>query len=577
MKQYLLFISACVLLFSSCNEQTTDSLIIPTDPEYITTCDSCFLFSNIVTKSTYFDDFIMFLDYSVAEIDSLTLNGYKYEFFDTLSINKSGYYDFILYKNDELLRKQFVLVDENRSTSEWGLKKWIPTEPDYVNSVVGNIIFTFPKAVPAGVNVPLMVKTMDGNNIYPNYIKGVYGSDKKYNMKRGIGSFQFIKDEDISDYSFSLGSQSIQYNVETMSTLDVITLDSDIVSDLVIENNQLVTIEQNLNIASGVNVSISDGAVILISEGVTVYNEGSIVFSGTDSNPILVTCTDPNSFFGGFVSRGESALIEAENTFFCQAGFNRGNGFSYGHAGRQALFKIENSILNLQNCFMLDHVGQVFYPSNAQVTLENTLIQRAKTGGQFNSTTTTIKNCIFTDFPNDNNTFLDYDNDALYMSKNCFATITNCTFMYAKDDGLDSGSSSGGNIEIYDSHFEACFHEGAGLSSDGGIKTHILENCVFTNCGQGLELGFSSSEHTVTVTDCSFYKNHIGIRYGDNYEWAHPNGKLIINQSKSLNNDVDVWNMVREIWEPRYENTEFNNLLVSKYHPQYPELEIYND
>jgi hypothetical protein len=171
---------------------------------------------------------------------------------------------------------------------------------------------------------------------------------------------------------------------------------------------------------------------------------------------------------------------------------------------------------------------------------------------------------------------MDGDNDALYLNASD-AVITNTVFMFAKDDGLDSGADGGGVVTVTDCRFEACFHEGAALSSaDPAVKNHFFSGCVFTNCGQGLELGYSSANHSVIADDCMFTNNGIGIRYGDNYAWSDVNGKMLIRNSSSLYNDKDVWNMVRMIWSPKLENLSFENTVVSKFCPQYPGLGLTN-
>jgi len=73
----------------------------------------------------------------------------------------------------------------------------------------------------------------------------------------------------------------------------------------------------------------------------------------------------------------------------------------------------------------------------------------------------------------------------------------------------------------------------------------------------GLELGFSSPNHSVTAEKLLFLNNGIGIRYGDNYEWSDVNGKMHIKNSLSLFNDKDVWNMVRMTWSPNIAKPEF--------------------
>ena len=105
-------------------------------------------------------------------------------------------------------------------------------------------------------------------------------------------------------------------------------------------------------------------------------------------------------------------------------------------------------------------------------------------------------------------------------------------------------------------------------------KYHVFTHCVFTNCGQGLELGYSSPNHRVTVDSCLFYGNGIGIRYGDNYVYEHQ-GTLSVSNSESIYNaDRDVWNMLRESWSADTSKMQFRNVWVSVEIPMYPELKV---
>jgi hypothetical protein len=338
--------------------------------------------------------------------------------------------------------------------------------------------------------------------------------------------------------------------------------------------NSYVKIAGNLNISSSGSLTIHEGSLILIDEAVDINLSGPLVISGTSANPVLITCSQKDKFWGGFITRVAGGSIDAKYAIFCQSGYHNTAGYNWGHAGRQALFYTENSTLSLDHCYILDHEGQVFYPQNADLEFNDILVQRVYTGGQINTSTLTIRNSMFTDFPDDSYTFADLDNDALYLSASD-ANIDNTTFMFAKDDGLDSGNTEGGTIMVTNSRFEACFHEGAALSSGNlSVKSHTFRNCIFTNCGQGLELGFSSPNHVVLADNCQFLNNGVGIRYGDNYDWAEVDGKMDIKNSLSLGNDKDVWNMVRMIWSPRIKNMTFENTFVSKLCPQYPELGI---
>jgi hypothetical protein len=322
---------------------------------------------------------------------------------------------------------------------------------------------------------------------------------------------------------------------------------------------------------------VHEGALILIDEAVDINVSGPVIFSGTPENPVLVTCSRDKKFWGGFITRVAGGTIDAQYTIFCQSGYHDSDGYNWGHAGRQALFYTEKSTLKLDHCFILDHVGQIFYPQYATLILDNILVQRAQTGGQLNYTNLSLHNSVLTDFPDDSYIFIDADNDALYLNASD-AEIDNTTFMFAKDDGLDSGAGEGGDITVTNCRFEACFHEGAALSSiSPAVKNHTFSGCVFTNCGQGLELGYSSPNHTAVADNCMFLNNGIGIRYGDNYDWSEVNGTMVVRNSFSLYNDKDVWNMVRMNWSPRLEKLSFENTQVSRFSPQYPGLEIKPD
>ena len=337
--------------------------------------------------------------------------------------------------------------------------------------------------------------------------------------------------------------------------------------------NSLVEIEGDLTIAENASLTVNEGAIIKVAPKANIYNFGPIHFNGTSENPILLTCSEKNKYWGGFISENNSGEIKANHAFFTFSGYHKTGQFELGHAKQQALFQTTNPVLQLTDCYLLDNLGQVFYAESSTLQLTNVLIQRAKTGGQLNWSIIEIYNCIFSDFPDDTQIYQDNDNDGLYID-GCNVIITNSIFMNAKDDGIDSGAGGGGEIIVKNSRFESCFHEGAALSSEEpAVKTHFFTNCIFRNNGQGLELGYSSLNHRVFIDSCLFENNHVGIRYGDNYTWEI-NGNMEVTNSISRNNDRDVWNMQRKNWAPNLSKITFTNTFVSKKNEQYPLLPL---
>jgi hypothetical protein len=539
--------------------------------------EGCINLSEVTTETDYYLPFAIASDNS--GISAAKLNGEEVSFSegDYLKFDETGFYELIIYyrepgkNNDTIL---FTTKIEEREAAEWGIREWVPESFEGVVPSAAVIDAVYPRHFADSIDVPFVFYVTDPASGKPVYSEAMCPSiGTSFNIKQGVGSVSVTAAAITSQIRFTVGSRQI---IAALTKLvgPAVEIKGTIRNHIEIAANSLVRIKGNVDILSTGSLTVNEGAIVLVDEAVDINISGPVKFTGTAENPILVTCSKRGMYWGGFITRVAGGTVEAQYTIFSRSGYHDTSGYFWGHAGRQALFYTENSTLTLSHCFMTDHIGQIFYPISSTLNLSNILVQRAKTGGQLNYSVLTLKNSVFTDFPDDSFEYLDQDNDALYLS-GTDAQIENTIFMYAKDDGLDSGDSQGGTVNVTGCRFEACFHEGAALSSaNDAVKNHTFTSCVFTNCGQGIELGYSSPNHLVIADNCTFLKNGIGIRYGDNYQWADVEGKMIIKNSLSLNNDKDVWNMVRKSWSPELENLEFENTKISKFSPQYPDLEI---
>jgi hypothetical protein len=489
------------------------------------------------------------------------------------------YYLEITSRLDTHMRKdnfEFVILDEERGELEWGLKTWTPG--NFIESTIDNeeIEIIYPPKYVKGLNMPFILKVIENNKIKPDYyIAGNSVNSTVINLKRGIGSINLLPDNATNTISFDITNRNINLPVE-LEEPAWISLGAILDSTTQINNDSRIYIDKNITISKGVSVRIKAGTIIAVAEGINIINNGTLNIDGTNENPVVFTCINPDGFWGGIISNEPGSEITVDGAIFCRSGYHNTGEYVYGHAKRQALFYMENSTLDIMNSYIIDNIGQIFYPVNSVLSINNILIQRAKTGGQINYSYITIENSVFTDFPDDSDDYADEDNDALYINASD-ADIRNSVFMYAKDDGIDSGGDLGGTININNCRFEATFHEGMALSSrNPAQKAHNITTCTFTNCGQGLELGFSSPDHVVNIDSCHFYYNNIGIRYGDNYN-SPVEGKMIVKNSYSINNyDKDVWNMVRQIWQPKTDRLSFINTTVSIPVKEYPDLIVIN-
>lgn len=542
--------------------------------------EGCIYISELETKQDYYLPFALKNDNDNIQLAILNSDTIDFSYGDYIEFNENGFYELILIYNNSLQGIDsflFTTKTEERENSEWGIRAWIPSPFETILLGSEDIEIYYPPRYTDSIKIPFIFYIKESGTIKPVYCQGEYSiTGETFNIKRGVGSVNVLASSVSNQVQFNVGGKQIFLTLTRISE-PFTELTGTVDTDVEVQANSIIRIKNSLDISSAGSLTVHEGSLILIDEAVDINISGPVIFAGTPGNPVLVTCSQDNKFWGGFITRVPGGTIDAQYTIFCQSGYHDSEGYNWGHSGRQALFYTENSTLSLDHCFMLDHISQIFYPQYANLILEDILVQRAQTGGQINTSDLTIRNSVFTDFPDDSYIFRDADNDALYLSESD-ALIENTTFMFAKDDGVDAGNTEGDEIVFTKCRFEACFHEGAALSSGGTVnRNHTFMECVFTNCGQGLELGFSSPNHMVIAENCMFLDNGIGIRYGDNYNWSDIKGTMLIKNSYSLYNDKDVWNMVRKIWSPRLENLNFENTVVSEFCPQYPELEIINE
>lgn len=551
------------------------------EKRYIITIIPLAELENFNNHTEYYPPVILMLKNSDYNITYETvLNDNNITITEPYSVNEEGFYYLeITSKLDTHIRKdnyEFVILDLDRGEPEWGLKAWTPQ--NFTVSTVSNeeVEIIYPEKYVENINMPFILKITENNELKPAYYTFSNSVNSSVlNLKRGIGSINLVPDNSANTVSFYINNRIINLPVE-LEEPDWISLDETIDSSILINNNSRIYINKNITITKGVSVQVEAGTIIAVAEGINIINNGSLIVNGTNENPVVFTCINQDKFWGGIICHESGSEIMVNNAIFCQSGYHNTGDYIYGHAQRQALFYMENSTLNIMNSYIIDNIGQILYPVNCNLYIDNILIQRAKTGGQINHSYISVNNSVFTDFPDDSYNYIDEDNDALYINASD-ADIQNSVFMFTRDDGIDSGGDLGGIINVSNCRFEAIFHEGMALSSRNSVqKEHNIINCTFTNCGQGVELGFSSPNHIVNIDSCYFNYNNIGIRYGDNYT-SQVEGKMIVNNSYSVNNyDKDVWNMVRLIWQAKIDRLSFINTAVSMPVKDYPDLFVIN-
>ena len=137
-------------------------------------------------------------------------------------------------------------------------------------------------------------------------------------------------------------------------------------------------------------------------------------------------------------------------------------------------------------------------------------------------------------------------------------------FAFVKDDGIDSGGSGGDNpftaaaditpFLSTNNWFEGTFHEANSLS---GTREVTHTGCVFLNCGQGIEAGYSNSGTSngpnALADGCLFAGNMVGVRWGDNYGSGYS-----YNGAFEVRNSLILHNQFRDAFSGQWHPTQAN-------------------
>ena len=552
-----------IFLCLSCQKEPIDPPSEPPTEQPVKTIPpEAVEFLEFETQTTHSDSLSLY----ASDQDKYTsfkslLNDEEVDLFSSITLREAGYYELkvnALTDTDSIdLYFQFVILDSERGEAEWGLKKFTPKEIEDKPFALSELDFFYPKKFPKDLSLPLIFSTNAPKDKWEDYYAHLSIDGHLTTIKRGIGSFLLPPDRSASNL------QAILYGeIKNLDIIDsepnYIQLDGTIESNTVLEEEGHYHITSDLTISNSITLQIPKGCIMKIDEGINIYNNGHIIIQGSATQPIIFACSESSSHWGGFISIGAGTSIEVEHAIFTQSGFHDEPPFQYGHAKRQALFYQDKSELIIRNAYAIDNIGQIFFLLNHSIlTLENTLIQRAKTAGDILGSDLVISDCTFTDFPEYSSRYVDDDNDCIYLNETD-AVISNSTFMWSKDDGIDSGASGRGEVQVSNCYFEGIPHEALALSSGGMVtKNHEISNSVFRNNGQGVELGYSSPNHKVIVTDCHFEENLIGVRYGDNYNLTVSGHMELIDCSFDANIDKDIWNFVRSEWSAIDENLVF--------------------
>ncbi|MCA9216042.1 MAG: right-handed parallel beta-helix repeat-containing protein, partial [Planctomycetales bacterium] len=280
----------------------------------------------------------------------------------------------------------------------------------------------------------------------------------------------------------------------------------------------------DLTITPGTTLTIEAGARVVLATQTNVRVEGKLIVNGSDSEPVLFNALVPNQPWGGIrIVDGEANI---NYTFFTQGGGDTSQEF--GHSNSQPVLRADNSRLTCDNCFLIDNVGKGFAStSDSVVSIQNSIISNADTGGEFANSQVTVTNTYVKDIPNDDGIFQDDDNDGFYFSgvhsSGAPSRFVDSFVIDTKDDGLDH---NGAELIVERAWIEGTLHEGLASSNK---NTATVVDSVFRYTNQGVEAGYGAPDLQIrnsVVVDTNAQADpdspiNAGVRFGDGYDGSN--------------------------------------------------------
>lgn len=469
---------------------------------------------------------------------------------------------------------RFIVHDPARNGSEDGIPQHTPfrTVNDAPSAFAGGSLRVIaPAAWPAGLPVP-MAATLRSSANEALWLNGTltFGAFPAATvpLRRGWGSI-VVPPASAGTYPLNAHVAGLTTNpsivIEAATSFTHVT--GTISSNTAWPPNARIHVTGTLTINAGVTLTIGPGAIVTLDSGngtggsaAEIVANGSLLINGGAENPVVFAPNTTAGHWGGIELPTATSNVTASYTIFTgacedQTWFNTHTGYA-SHQAQQALFLVAGSgsgtavgaQLHLTDCFLFDLAGQAMNSrTNTMVDLKRTLVQRAVTGGELSGCKLSIDRSAMIEFPSETASFHDGDEDALYLT-NGDLSISNTVIGFTKDDGVDSGANGGDNpftaaVDVTpfvstNNWFESIYHEGNALSGTRNV-THT--GCVFINCGQGIEDGYSSGATgdgpNTLVDSCLFAGNMVGVRWGDNYGPGFSyNGSMEVRNSFIVNN-----------------------------------------
>jgi hypothetical protein len=543
----------------------------------------------VADKKVYADRVTFTVRSEAGSDATATLNGVPVATDVPVKVDEPEYYELSVHQRqrfsgvEESRLVQFIVRATERANSEWGLPPWTPYPPiDSAAAEFAGATLTIvtPAQYPTGLEIPIIARVEDtvGNRVGVNgAVTAVGFQNRPLPLLRGVGSVLLPAAPEPNTISYTAEIHTLatpkKIVIENSTSWQIVPVGT--VNSTNWGENARIRISGKLTIAAGATLTIGSGSVILLDPGVGMAVEGHIVVNGTTKRPVVFTCQNRSSPWGGLVFEKGTSRGDFTGTIFTGSGadadwFSHNPGHGSSHRHEEPLLYVSNGAhLTLTDCSIVENHGQAGHGEGGYLTMTRCLVQKCISAGQYNSGAVTLDDCAVIEFPSAAAPFADDDNDALYLTGGAHS-LTNCLIGWSLDDGVDAGSGSAGSVTVRHCWFESSYHE-AMAWSEPRIATVV--DTVALNCGQGIECGFGSPD--VNAVHCLSTANVVGARFGDNYDWTY-DGFLKVRDSLLLFNQRDIWGRAWDNWTVHLSQMDLRDNYVTTLDIAFPDNRLWN-
>jgi hypothetical protein len=321
------------------------------------------------------------------------------------------------------------------------------------------------------------------------------------------------------------------------------TLDAE---DHVWSSDQDHVLSGRVVVPAGGTLRIEAGARVLFEELAALEVRGELNVLGSAEEPVLFTRAGESAW--GELRLPKGARAQLEHAWFTAGGADISH--KLGHSMSAPVISTEDATLALRGGGLVDNPGKAFGATRSVVTLEDVLVTRCDTGGEFIDTRLQVRRGHVLEMPDGDGMFDDDDNDGIYLlgegrdedGKVVESLIEDSVFARGEDDGIDHNTS---RVRLSRVWVEGFRHECVAGSS--GSKLYVVDS-VLRGCEQGVEAGYGTPR--VVVEHSLITGNQVGLRYGDTYDKTS-NGVLEVTDSIITGNVVATKNYVGSLDGPR--------------------------